>query len=420
MTLHEFFASRVDALREERRALAAQYGDRVMSQVTVSQAVGGMRDVRALVCDTSVVDPNRGLIIRGHPVLEIVDRAPEEVFILLLTGEMPDAELVASLQEQMRRHADPPEDVWRTLASLPEDAHPMTMLSAALLAMDAQSAFRERLRGLPRAEYWRPALDDAIALFGVLPAVAAGIYRMRYDKGERIPPDPTADWAASYCRMLGIDDEVFFAAMRRAAILQCDHEGGNVAALTCHTVGSVLSNPYLALSAAFNGLAGPLHGLASQESIQWVHEMMRKADGAPTPAEIESFAWETLRAGRVIPGYGHAVLRGLDPRFTAMIEFGKEHFGTDAVFETVAAMADVVPRVLKEHGKAKNPYPNVDAGMGAVWHHFRIEELPYYTVPFAISLALGMLAQLVINRALMSPITRPRSVSSEWIRQTLE
>jgi citrate synthase len=118
----------------------------------------------------------------------------------------------------------------------------------------------------------------------------------------------------------------------------------------------------------------------------------------------------------VIPGHGHAVLRGPDPRFTAMLAFGKEHFGGDPVFATVEKMSRIVPEVLKSHGKAKNPYPNVDFGMGAIWHHFGITETDFYTVPFAISLAMGMLAQLVINRAIGSPILRPRSVTSDWIR----
>lgn len=420
MTLHDSFAKTIDELREERRILLEQHGDRIISQVSVAQASGGMRNVRALICDTSVVDPDRGLIIRGRPILELIDDTPETVFCLLLTGEMPDASLVASLSGQMASQAEPPAEVWNSLAALPADAHPMTLLSTALLAMENRSVFRERLRGMPRSEYWRPALDDAIAILGVLPALAAGIYRTCYAKGDRIAYDPAHDWGANYCRMLGVADDSFYAAMRRAAVLQSDHEGGNVSALTCHTVASVLSNPYLALSAGYNGLAGPLHGLASQESIAWVHDAISKYDGPPTRAQIEAYAWETLRGGRVIPGYGHAVLRGLDPRFTAMIEFGKDNFGSDPVFETVVLMSEVVPNILKEHGKAKNPYPNVDAGMGAVWHHFGIVERPYYTVPFAISLSLGMLAQLVINRALGSPITRPRSVSTAWIRETAD
>jgi citrate synthase len=170
------------------------------------------------------------------------------------------------------------------------------------------------------------------------------------------------------------------------------------------------------VSAGFNGLAGPLHGRAAQDSTDWVLGAVTRYRYSPTEKDVEEYAWETLKAGRVIPGHGHAVLRGEDPRFTAMLAFGKEHFGGDPVCATVEKMSRVVPGVLKEHGKAKNPYPNVDFGMGAVWHHFGITETGFYTVPFAISLAMGMLAQLVINRAVGSPILRPRSITTESIR----
>jgi citrate synthase len=300
---------------------------------------------------------------------------------------------------------------------MPQGSRPMSMLSAGLLAMEHESVVAKRFsEGMPRDEYWRATLDDAMRLLGSLPTLAAGIYRIRYQKGPRFVHDPVNDWAQDFGAMLGIRDEAFYRAMRMAAVLQSDHEGGNVCAFTCHTVGSVLSNPYLAVSAGFNGLAGPLHGRSAQESTQWVLDSIARYGGTPTEAQIAEFTWDTLRAGRVVPGHGHAVLRGPDPRFTAMLDFGRAHFKGDPVFETVERMSRVVPEVLKKHGKAKNPYPNVDFGMGAVWHHFGITELEYYTVPFAISLAMGMLAQLVLNRALGSPIVRPRSVTTEWIR----
>jgi citrate synthase len=293
----------------------------------------------------------------------------------------------------------------------------MSMLATGLLALEAESVFtRHYDDGLPRDDYWKATLADALRLLGSLPTLAGGVYRMRYKKGPRFAHDPLLDWSQNVGAMCGVRKPVFYDAMRRAAIVQSDHEGGNVCAFTCHVVGSVLSNPYLAVSAGFNGLAGPLHGRAAQESTNWVLGAVTRYRAAPTDTQIEEYAWETLNSGRVIPGHGHAVLRGPDPRFTAMLAFGKEHFGGDPVFATVEKMSRIVPEVLKSHGKAKNPYPNVDFGMGAIWHHFGITETDFYTVPFAISLAMGMLAQLVINRAIGSPILRPRSVTSDWIR----
>jgi citrate synthase len=415
--LHDRFAAGLDGLRGERRELIERYGDRVISEVSVAAALGGLRGVRAMVCDTSVVDPDTGLIIRGRPVLDLADRLPEEVFFLLLTGELPSPQELAALRAELNARAAIPDTVWNVVRAMPPQSHPMSLLAAGLAALEHESEFRRRYgEGLAPGDLWRPALDDAVALLARLPGLAAGVYRLRYDKGDPVEWSDRLDWAANYGRMLGIEDDTFAAAMRLAAVVQSDHEGGNVCAFACHTVGSVLSNPYLAVAAGFNGLAGPLHGLASQVSARWVLAALDRYGGVPDERQISDYAWETLNAGGVVPGYGHAVLRGPDPRFTALVDFCRRRLSHDDMVATVVRMADVIPQVLKEHGKAKNPYPNVDAGTGAVWHHFGITELPYYTVPFAISLALGMVAQLVINRALRSPIVRPRSVTSAWIR----
>jgi citrate synthase len=415
--LHDIFAAQVDRLRAERDELIQTRGDRVISQITVAQAFGGLREARALVCDTSVVDPDRGLIIRGIPVLDLVNRLPEEIFFLLLIGRLPDAKESAGVRAAIGAQPRVSETAWRPIEGMPRDSHPMAMLSAGLLALEHESVLAARVAaGAPRSELWSAALDDALRILHAVPTLAAGVYRIRYHRGPRLAYDPALDWAANFCMMLGHREEVFQRAMRIAAILQSDHEGGNVCAFTCHTVGSVLSSPYFAVSAGFNGLAGPLHGRSAQESTQWQLDAMTRFGGAPGEKQIEDYTWDTLKRGRVVPGHGHAVLRGADPRFTAMLEFGRTHFADDPLFQTVERMSRVVPEVLKKHGKAKNPYPNVDFGMGMVWHHAGITELDFYTVPFAVSLSMGMLTQLVINRALGSPIVRPRSVTSEWIR----
>ncbi|MBU0717736.1 MAG: citrate (Si)-synthase, partial [Planctomycetes bacterium] len=178
-----------------------------------------------------------------------------------------------------------------------------------------------------------------------------------------------------------------------------------------------------------NGLAGPLHGLASQECLGWVLDTMKKFGGAPTEEQLREFAFETLRAGRVVPGYGHAVLRVVDPRFTGFLDFGKEHLSDDPVFQTVERVFNTVPKALEEYSaervkEGKNPianiWPNVDAGSGALLYHYGLTEFPYYTVLFSVSRSMGMLAQLILNRGLGTAITRPKSVSTEWIKKTVK
>jgi citrate synthase len=216
--------------------------------------------------------------------------------------------------------------------------------------------------------------------------------------------------------MLGNDDPDFYDLLRLYLTLHCDHEGGNVSAFTAHVVGSALSDPYYAVAAGLSGLAGPLHGLANQECLKFIMGIVEKYGGAPTEEQMKEYAWEVLNSGRVVPGYGHAVLRATDPRFTAFHQFGEKHFPDDPVFKTVSTGFKVIPDVLKEHGKAANPYPNVDAGSGALLYYYGITELEFYTVFFSVSRAMGLCSQLIMSRAWWEPITRPKSHTTDWYK----
>ncbi len=427
-TLQETLEKKIPVWREEIAEARKALGEKVISQVTVNQAYGGMRGVKGMICDTSVVEPDKGLIIRGRPLLEIKHLWPEETFFLLLTGEEPDAEAKRALQQDYDRRSQVPEYVWDILYAMPDDSHPMCMLDTAILAMERESMFRESYeRGMRKEDYWIPMLGDALTLLARLPGVAAGVYRIRYNKGSLIHWTPGLDWGANYANMLGISDPTgdFAKLMRLYLTFHSDHEGGNVSAFSCHTVGSALSDAYYAVSAGLNGLAGPLHGLANQECLRWILELMEKFGGVPGEEQLRDFAFGTLRSGQVVPGYGHAVLRVTDPRFTGFLEFGKRHMPNDPVFQTVERVFNVVPKVLEQFsaervkagkGPIANFWPNVDAGSGALLYHYGLTEFPYYTVLFSVSRTMGMLSQLILNRAMGTAITRPKSVSTQWIK----
>jgi len=396
-------------------------GAKVISEVTIAQAAKGMRGVKSMICDTSAVSADEGLIIRGHPILQIIDKLPEEVFYLLLTGDLPDQLQLSDLQNQLRAHQNVPDYVWRVLDAMPENSHPMTMLSVAIQSMRVESLFVEKFnKGTPKNEYWKWILDDGIKLIGALPSIAAFIYRKITKNNDRIDPDVNLDWAGNYAYMLGINEsDDFKKLMRLYLMLHSDHEGGNVSAFSSLTVASSLSSPFLAIGAGLNGLAGPLHGLANQECLKFVLEIHDHFNGAPNNKDLEKFCWDRLNNGRVIPGYGHAVLRCPDPRFTAFMKFGQEHIHDDDVFKIVEALFEVVPPVLKEHGKAKNPWPNVDAASGSLLYYYGLKEFNYYTVLFSLSRVMGMVSQIVINRALRMPITRPKSVTTDWLKNNI-
>ena len=419
--LQETLAEKIPVWQNDLKQVLDQNGDKVISSVTVSQAIKGMRGVKSLICDTSTVSADKGLIIRGHSILDITNILPEEAFYLLLTGDLPNKNQLSDLQNQLNEHRTVPDYVWNVLDSMPEKSHPMTMLSIAIQSMRVESIFVEKFNeGTPKKDYWKWVLEDGLKLIGVLPTIAAAIYRKQNQLNEKIDPDQNLDWGGNFAHMLGVNDsDDFKKLMRLYLMLHSDHEGGNVSAFSSLTVASSLSSPFLALGAGLNGLAGPLHGLANQECLKFVLEIRNHFSGNPSKEDLKEYCWKRLNNGRVIPGYGHAVLRCPDPRFTAFMDFGKNHINNDDVFDIVKALFDVVPPVLKEHGKAKNPWPNVDAASGSLLYYYGLKEFNYYTVLFSLSRAMGIISQIIINRALRIPITRPKSVTMDWLKNNI-
>jgi citrate synthase len=419
--ISEKLSGKIDIWRQEAKEVLKNGGNKVLSEVTVSQAFGGMRGVRALICDTSRVPQDEGLIVRGMPLAQLVDKTPEEIYFLLLTGELPNKEELHSFSDDLKSRKRVPGYVWNLLKAMPKDSHPMAMLDTAILVMQKESLFAvEYDIGIQKDDHWKSALEDALNLVAKLPAIAAGIYRLKFNKGDIIPPDQHMDLTGDFVHMLGVSDVPDFKDLIRLYLVaHCDHEGGNVSAMANQVISSALADMYYSLSGAFNGLAGPLHGLANQESLKWILGIMEKFGGTPSTEQIKEIVAETIGLGKVIPGYGHAVLRVTDPRFNAFLDFGKKHFPDDPVFLTVARLYEVVPGELKKIEKIKNPWPNVDAATGAVLYYYGLKEFSYYTVMFAVARSLGLTAQTVINRAMLTPIFRPKSVSTQFIQDLI-
>jgi citrate synthase len=329
--------------------------------------------------------------------------------------------------EDLRSRSALPPQVAATLAALPKEAHPMTQLCAAVLSLQPGSRFAAAYsKGIHKSQYWEPFYEDSLDLIAKLPAIAATIYRRTYHSGaagksgassasssSAVPtPSPTLDWAANLAHMMGHGDrEGKLELMRLYQTIHADHEGGNVSAHATHLVGSALSDPYLSYTAGMTGLAGPLHGLANQEVLTWLLDVKSKVGDNPSQEELRVFVQETLKSGRVVPGYGHAVLRKTDPRYSCQREFALKHLPKDPLFRLVSDLYEVVPPVLLATGKVKNPWPNVDAHSGVLLQHYGITEASFYTVLFGVSRALGVLAQGVWSRALGLPIERPKSLT---------
>jgi len=326
------------------------------------------------------------------------------------------------LTKQWTSRSTVPEHTFKVLDSMPKDTHPMTQLSMAIVSLQTGSTFARRYsEGMRKGEYWDATYEDAMNLIAKLPRVAAYIYRRTYHNSDHISPDISLDWGANFSHMLGIKGDDFKAFMRLYLTIHADHEGGNASAHATHLVGSTLSDSYFSLAGGMNALAGPLHGLANQEVIKWIFKMLDTL-GTRTPSkdQIKDYVNSTLAAGQVIPGYGHAVLRQPDPRFIAQKRFAQENITDSDVVNVVWDCFEVIPPMLQALGKVKNPWPNVDAHSGAILVSYGLTEYSFYTVLFGVSRALGVLSALCWSRALGMPLERPKSVTTEWIKDYLK
>ncbi|MFM8472258.1 MAG: citrate (Si)-synthase [Candidatus Kapaibacterium sp.] len=405
------------SLRDKRNALLKEKGEVQIATVTVEQVLGGMRGIPSVLCDTSSVSADEGLRIRNIPILELTDTTPEEIFFLLVTGQRPNDSEKAELTRMFAEKAALPSYVLDTLKSMHADAHPMAMLSAGLLAMEHESEFRRAYdAGATKDQLWQATLQDSITLLARITTLAATIYRLKFHGGSVIAPDASADWSTNFANMLGVNDSAAWKDLVRLyLVLHSDHEGGNVSALTGLTVGSALSDVYYAVSAGLSGLAGPLHGLANQEVLAFIREVVQHFNGVPDNDTLSAFCWDRLKNGRVIPGYGHGVLRCTDPRFTAFHDFAEKHGMQSDSIALVQKFFQIVPGILTEHGKAKSPWPNVDSISGSLLYDFGMTEFSFYTVMFGVSRAMGICSQILVHRMLGSAITRPKSLTLDQL-----
>ncbi|EXJ53598.1 2-methylcitrate synthase, mitochondrial [Cladophialophora psammophila CBS 110553] len=415
----------------EKRELLKQvksHADKKIGDITIGQVIGGMRTMKSMVWEGSVLDANEGIRFHGRTIADCqkelpkgtsgTEMLPEAMFWLLLTGKIPSTSQVRALSRELAQQSDLPPHVISMLRSFDKNVHPMTQLSCAVAALNSESTFAKKYaEGMNKADYWESTFDDSIGLLAKLPRVAAAIF----DKSALdMPLDMDQDWAYNFAKLLGKpgkENEGFQDLLRLYLALHGDHEGGNVSAHATHLVGSALSDPFLSYSAGLLGLAGPLHGLAAQEVLRWILKMQSQIGENFSDQDVKDYLWSTLRSGQVVPGYGHGVLRKPDPRFKALIDFGdaREDIAKNPVYRLVKKNSEIAPGVLTEHGKTKNPHPNVDSASGVLFYHYGFKNPLYYTVTFGVSRGLGPLAQLIWDRALGMPIERPKSINLEGL-----
>ncbi|KAJ6817794.1 citrate synthase 4, mitochondrial-like [Iris pallida] len=426
LDLHSELKDLIPEQQERLKKLKSEHGKAQLGNITLDMVIGGMRGMTGLLWETSLLDPDEGIRFRGLSIPECQkllpaaspdgEPLPEGLLWLLLTGKVPNKEQVHALSKELQSRSSVPDHVFKAIDALPVQAHPMTQFTTGVMALQVQSEFQKAYdKGMSKAKFWEPTYEDSLNLIAQLPVVASYIYRRIYKDGQIIPADTSLDYGANFSHMLGFSDPKMLELMRLYVTIHSDHEGGNVSAHTAHLVASALSDPYLSFAAALNGLAGPLHGLANQEVLLWIKSVVAECGENISTEQLKDYVWKTLNSAKVVPGFGHGVLRKTDPRYTCQREFALKHLPNDPLFQLVSKLYEVVPPILTELGKVKNPWPNVDAHSGVLLNYYGLSEARYYTVLFGVSRSIGICSQLIWDRALGLPLERPKSVTMEWL-----
>lgn len=390
-----------------------------------------MRGMPATVCDTSLVDPIKGLSYRDillKDALECLPRAacgdqplPEGLWWFLLTGEIPTEEQAQEVSKEWVRRASIPYYVMEMLSNFPRSMHPMTQLSCAMTSMGQCSAFRRAYsEGKNKLTFWEYAYEDSMDIIARVTVLAAYIYNRTYNNtANKACVDIHKDWSWNFAQMLGYNDDGFADLLRMYMCLHADHEGANVSAHTCLLVSSALSDPYISWGAGISGLAGPIHGSASEEVVTMILDIMNQFGSNPSEGDIARYVTKRMKAGKVLPGFGHGILRAIDPRYVIMKSFAKKHIPDMPMVKIAALLLKVVPELLKKK-RVANPFPNVDGHSGLLLHSYGMDQKNYYTVMFAVARSIGALAQLVLNRGLGVPIERPKSLTTRNLMKKLK
>ncbi|UKK01888.2 citrate synthase, mitochondrial precursor [Theileria orientalis] len=424
----------VNVKREKVAELHKNYASKTLGKVTLSMLFSGLKDVPAMVTETSELDPQKGIRFRGLTVDEMLRKLPgknedcpytESVLWYLLTGEVPELDDVKELSKELHARSAVPKHVFEVMESMPPDSHPLTQYVTAVSALQTESVFRKAYldKTYQKDTSWKLALEDCLNLVAKNVVLVGFIYRRSFIdpnvKPEDVKFNAELDYAANLAHFLGDKTELFSDLMRLYLALHSDHEGGNVSAHASHLVGSALADPYFCLSSALCGLSGPLHGMANQECLVWIKRMLRNLgpDTEITVERVKKYAEDTMAAGQVIPGYGHAVLKVTDPRHTAFVRFARTHFPNDPMVRLLDICLEAIPQVLIASGKVRNPNPNVDCSTGVLLSHFNIDQPQVFTVFFGLSRSLGILSQLVWARALRYPIERPKSLTLDTVEK---
>ncbi|BDZ57095.1 citrate synthase [Barrientosiimonas humi] len=367
--------------------------------------------VNTASCQSAItyIDGDAGILrYRGYPIDQLAKESTFlEVSYLLIYGELPTQQQLEEFTARVSRHTMLQEDLKDLLAAFPRDAHPMSVLSAAVSALgtfypDALSITDEE------------QIDQSsVRLMAKLPTIAA--YAHKKSQGQpTLYPDNRLDLVSNFLRMtFGVPaeeydvDPVVSKALDQLFILHADHEQ-NCSTSTVRLVGSGHANLFASISAGIHALSGPLHGGANSAVLAMLDEI----DGSDDDVDTFMKRVKNKEAGVKLMGFGHRVYKNYDPRAAIVKETAHEVLQKMGVNDPQLDIAMRLEEIaLKDdYFVERKLYPNVDFYTGLIYKAMGFPT-DMFTVLFAIGRLPGWIAQW--REMMNDPATkigRPRQV----------
>lgn len=377
----------------------------ILFEITKDNLETGMRGYPVGFCVTSSVDPEKGLFYRGLPVAKISDHSPEQMLYLLFHGKEGNNNAVSGFGDELKNRGHLSQAVIRHIESLPRQGHPMKLFCSAILILgmlEGQGDYKE----------------DCLNLIAKMPHLAATVINYHAGWGETPPPDQKIGYMENFSHMLQVpnaDKETLHTVLSLFNVMHYDHGGGNLSAFVGKAVASGLEDMYGSIASAMAALAGPRHGKANQDCLEFVRDVLDQLGEGSSADQVEELIRERLANKELVYGFGHAVLRVEDPRATIFYDYCQKHFADNPLVKIALHLREAGPKVLKENPKITNPYPNVDAISGSMLTAAGFPHPEYYTVLFGTSRACGIAIQVVYERCEAregkgTPIVRPKYI----------
>ncbi len=356
------------------------------------------------------IDGAEGILrYRGYAIEDLAENASfVEVAYLLIKGELPTAEQLTAFEDRIAQHVEVPQGVYDIVAAMPEDAHPMSILSTAVSALGTFNQDTIDVYDDAQME------EAAVRLLGAMPVLTALAHRRRFGVDSVVRPEPQYGLVGNFFRSnFGVTGEEFADSenVRKALdllfILHADHEQ-NCSTSSVRLVGSSEANLYQSIVAGINALAGPLHGGANSAVLEMLEEISQSDDGAESYMERV----KNKERGVRLMGFGHRVYKNYDPR-AAIIKHTAhdiiaEQGGNDDLLDLATALEKVA--LDDDYFVSRKLYPNVDFYTGLIYKALGFPT-DMFTVIFAMGRLPGWIAQWIEMRGDdTTRIGRPRQI----------